>query len=81
MDQDLAMDSHEYNATVQVSYVYPKPKRGVFMFFKTRSLKRKVSLARLPPRRGNVLTKYDGDKGLLGNLAAQPFHFLMYLNI
>ena len=43
LDQDLAMDSHEYNAKVHVSYAYPKPKRGVFVFIKTRSFKEGVA--------------------------------------
>ena len=64
-----------YNATVHVYLAYPKPKRGVFMFVKTRSFKRKDSLARLPPRRGNVMTKYDGEKVLLGSLAAHQLPY------
>ena len=61
--QNLAKDDKMYDATVHAYFAFPKPKRGVFVFVKTRSFKRKDSLARLPPRRGNVLTIFEGDQG------------------
>ena len=45
MDQDLARDAQMYNAMVHVSVAYTKPKKGVFKFIKTRSIKRKDSMA------------------------------------